>query len=54
MLIGLLNFAISRRIASVENRIARRTTRRRPSADEIAAADPMLTTTGLGQNASER
>ncbi|PPH30248.1 ABC transporter permease, partial [Rathayibacter sp. AY1C3] len=57
VLIGLLNFAISRRIASVENRISQRSKRRsaRPAtADEIAAADPLLTTTGLGQNESER
>ncbi|PPG83317.1 ABC transporter permease [Rathayibacter sp. AY1E5] len=57
VLIGLLNFGISRRIASVENRISQRSKRRsaRPAtADEIAAADPLLTTTGLGQNESER
>ncbi len=56
VLIGLLNFAISRRIASVENRVAGRKARRRKprDADAIAAGDPLLSTTGLGQNASER
>lgn len=54
VLIGLVNFALSRRIASVENRVASRRKRRRATADEIAAADPLLTSSGLGQKAGNR
>ncbi|SMH48836.1 cellobiose ABC transporter membrane protein [Rathayibacter oskolensis] len=56
VLIGLVNFAISRRIASVENRVASKRSRRRAArtADEIASTDPLLRTTGLGQKASDR
>lgn len=54
VLIGLVNFAISRRIASVENRVSSTRKRRRASADDIAAADPLLRTTGLGQKTDDR
>jgi cellobiose transport system permease protein len=53
VVIGLLNFFISRRIASVENRQQKRRNRRR-TADEIASTDPILRSTGLGQNGTDR
>ncbi|MCM6764558.1 sugar ABC transporter permease [Rathayibacter sp. ZW T2_19] len=63
VLIGLVNFAVSRRIASVENRVLGKRAQKKAAAvlaasadraDEIAATDPLLSSTGLGQKASER
>ncbi|MFD1715221.1 carbohydrate ABC transporter permease [Amnibacterium flavum] len=56
VIVGLLNFAISRRIASVEGRVANRRARRRGhrSADAIAKDDLLLNSTGLGHKGGDK